>query len=170
MCAISQRLSIPYQFLENRSEQSCMQFSGLRSWERPPAWIPFSDSLQWPYLNVIYSVMPLLLRIWNAFWPLKDYLLGIVFAQGFFYCLKLPCMKIYKHEFLQIKHPCFTRHLGPLHPSHQLQSPSPDLQRPWPCSGGGKIDLSRKYIEKYFQEAWRIRSCRKMYKEQLLVL
>ena len=28
--------------------------------------------------------MPLLLRIWDAFWPLKDYLLGIVFAQGFF--------------------------------------------------------------------------------------
>ena len=25
-------------------------------------------------------------------------------------------MKIYKHAFLQIKHPCFTRDLGPLHP------------------------------------------------------
>ena len=24
-----------------------MQFSGLRSWERVPAWIPFSNSLQW---------------------------------------------------------------------------------------------------------------------------
>ena len=48
--------------------------------------------------------MPLLLRIWNAFWPFKDcYLLGFVFAQ-FFYCLKLPCMKIYKCAFLQIKH------------------------------------------------------------------
>ena len=31
LCAVSQELSIPYQFLENRSEQSCMQFSGLRS-------------------------------------------------------------------------------------------------------------------------------------------
>ena len=76
--------------------------------------------------------MPLLLRIWDAFWPLKDYLLGIVFAQGFFYCLKLPCMKIYKHEFLQIKHPCFTWDLGPLCPSsHRLRSPGPGLQGPW---------------------------------------
>ena len=63
--AVSQGLSIPYQFLENRNEQSCAQFSGLRSWERAPAWIPFSDSLQWLpsvtcYLKVIYSVMPLL--------------------------------------------------------------------------------------------------------------
>ena len=49
----------------------------------------------------VYSVMPLLLRIWNAFWPFEGcYLLGYVFAQ-FFYCLKLPCMKIYKHAFLQ---------------------------------------------------------------------
>ena len=31
LCAISQGLSIPYQFLENRNEQICMQFSGLRS-------------------------------------------------------------------------------------------------------------------------------------------
>ena len=98
---------------------------------------PLSDSLQWPYLNVIYSVIPLLLRIWNAFWPIEDcYLLGFVFAQFFvfflFYCLKLPCMKIHKHAFLQIKHPCFTWDLDPLRPSsHQLQSPGPSLQRPW---------------------------------------
>ena len=95
------------------------------------------DSFQWLpsvtfYLKVIYSVMPLLLRIWNAFWPFEDcYLLGFVFAQ-YFYCLKLPCMKIYKHVFLQIKHPCFTRDLGPLHPSsHWLQSPRPSLWRQW---------------------------------------
>ena len=136
LCAISQGFSIPYQFLENRNEQSCTQFLGLWSWERAPVWIPFSDSLQWPYLNVIYSVMPLLLRIWNAFWPFEDcYLLGFVFAQCFvffFNCLKLPCMKMYKYVFLQIKHPCFTRDLGPLHPSsHQLQSPGLGLQRPW---------------------------------------
>ena len=137
LCAVSQGLSIPYQFLENRSEQSCTQFSGLKSGEAAPVWIPFSDSLQWLpsvtfYLKVIYSVMPLLLRIWNAFWPFKDcYLLGFVFAQ-FFYCLKLPCMKIYKCAFLQIKHPCFIQDLGPLRSSsHQLQSPGPSLQRPW---------------------------------------
>ena len=84
LCAISQGFSIPCQFLENRDEQRCRQFSGLRSWERASAWIPFSDSLQWPYLNVIYSVMPLLLRKWNVFWPFEDfYLLGFVFAQFF---------------------------------------------------------------------------------------
>ena len=52
--------------------------------------------------------MSLLLRIWNAFWPFEDcYLLGFVLAQ-IFYCLKLTCMKIYKHAFLKIKHSCFT--------------------------------------------------------------
>ena len=102
---------------------------------------PFSDSLQWPYLNVIYSVMPLLLRIWNAFWPFEDcYLLGFVFAQFFFYCLKLSCMKIYKHAFLQIKHPCFTRDLGSLHlSSRRLQSPGPSPQRPWQWSFFNKV-------------------------------
>ena len=49
LCAISQGLFIPFQFPENRSEQSCTQFSGLRSWEKAPAWTPFSDSLQWPF-------------------------------------------------------------------------------------------------------------------------
>ena len=29
--SVSQGPSVPYQFLENRNEQSCMQFSGLRS-------------------------------------------------------------------------------------------------------------------------------------------
>ena len=47
LCAVSQGLSVPYQFLENRNKQSCMQFSGLTWWERAPAWIPFSDSFQW---------------------------------------------------------------------------------------------------------------------------
>ena len=63
------------------------------------------DSFQWLpsvtfYLKVIYSLIPLLLRIWNAFQPFECcYLLAFVFAQ-FFYCLKLPCMKIYKHEWV----------------------------------------------------------------------
>ena len=91
------------------------------------------DSFQWLpsvtfYLKVIYSVMPLLLRIWNVVWPFEDcYLLGSVFAHFFFLnCLKLPCMKIYKHAFLQIKYPCFTRDLGPLRPSSRpRQSPGP---------------------------------------------
>ena len=55
----------------------------------------------------------------------------LCFCSIFFYCLKLPCMKIYKHVVLQIKHPCFTWDLGRLHPSRQLQSLGPSLQRPW---------------------------------------
>ena len=57
------------------------------------------DSFQWLpsvtfYLKVIYSVMPLLLRIWNAFWPFQDcYLLGFVFAQYFL----LPKAALYEH-------------------------------------------------------------------------
>ena len=84
------------------------------------------------YLKVIYSVMPLYLRIWNAFWPFQDcYLLCLVFVQCF-YCLKLPCRKIYNYAFLQIKHPYFTRDLGPLLPtSRRLHSSDPGLQRPW---------------------------------------
>ena len=91
------------------------------------------DSFQWHpsvtfYLKVIYSVMSHLLRIWNAFWPFEDCYLLDCFC---LICL-LPCMKIYKHVFLQIKHPCFTRDLGPLHPSsRRLQSPGPSLWRPW---------------------------------------
>ena len=49
LCVPFLRDSVPYQFLENRNEQSCTQFSELRTWERAPAWIPFSDSLQWPF-------------------------------------------------------------------------------------------------------------------------
>ena len=104
LCVVSQGFSIPYQFLENRSEQSYMQFSGLRSWERAPARIPFSDSLQWlPSVTLLKCNLfsyALLVKISNAFWPFEDcYLLGFVFFfQLFFYCLNLPCMKIYKNK------------------------------------------------------------------------
>ena len=49
------------------------------------------DSFQWLpsvnfYLKIIYSVIALLLRIWNAFWPFEDcYLLALVFAQFFIF-------------------------------------------------------------------------------------
>ena len=50
--------------------------------------------------------------------PLKIVIfLALFLLKFFFYCLKLPCMKIYKHAFLQIKYPCFTQDLGPLRPS-----------------------------------------------------
>ena len=41
-------------------------------------------------------------------------------------------LKIYKQAFLQIKYPCFTQDLGPLHPSSfRPQSPGPSLWRLW---------------------------------------
>ena len=45
-----------------------MQFSGLRSWERVPAWIPFSNSLQWLFsaLATLYiSDYPFCCNWWN---------------------------------------------------------------------------------------------------------
>lgn len=41
--SVSQGPSVPYQFLENTNEQSCTQFSGLRSRGRTHTWIPFSN-------------------------------------------------------------------------------------------------------------------------------
>ena len=89
-----------------------MQFSGLRSWERVPAWIPFSNSLQWLFsasatLNVLDY--PFCCNWWNCIW------------NGWVIIL----LKIYKHAFVLIKYPCSTRDLGPLRPSfclHSLQS------------------------------------------------
>ena len=89
LCAVSQGLSVPYQFLEYRIQQHCTQFSGLRSWERPPAWIPFSDSLQWPFYLQDY---PFCCSWWN--FVLNGWVIIL--------------LKIYKHAFLQIRYPCFT--------------------------------------------------------------
>ena len=96
------------------------------------------DSFQWPPSVTLlkcnlFSYVPLtediecFLALWNLLFA------WLCFCSiFFFYCLKLPCMKIYKQVFLQIKHACFTRDLGPLrYPSHRLQSPGPGLQRPW---------------------------------------
>ena len=117
LCVISQGHSVPYQFLENRNEQSRMQFSGLRSWERAPAWIPFSDYLEWLSSVTFY---------------LKDYPFCCNWWNFIFTGWLIILLKIYKHAFLQIKYPCFTRDLGLLHPSsRRLQSPRSSLRRPW---------------------------------------
>ena len=51
----------------------------------------------------------------------------------FIFCLKLPCITIYKHTLPWIKHPCSTRDLGPPRPSflclRQLLSPGSGLSR-----------------------------------------
>ena len=86
-----------------------MQFSGLRSWERVPAWIPFSNSLQWLFsaLVTLYVLdYPFCCNWWNCIW------------NGWVIIL----LKIYKHAFVLIKYPCSTRDLGPLRPSFCLHS------------------------------------------------
>ena len=87
-----------------------MQFSGLRSWERVPAWIPFSNSLQWLFSAsaTLYVLdYPFCCNWWN-----------------FIVCNSwvIILLKIYKPAFLLIKYPCSTRDLGPLHPSFCLHS------------------------------------------------
>ena len=122
-CVLFFKDSILYQFLENRDEQSYTQFLGLRSWERAPAWIPFSGSLQWPS-----QLYPSYSEYWMLSGPLKIVICLVLFLLNFFYCLKLSCVKIYKYASLQTKHSCFTRDLGPLSPSsHWLQSTGPGL-------------------------------------------
>ena len=106
LCAVSQRLSVPYQFLEYKNEQICTQFPGLRSWERAPAWIPFSDSFQ-GLSSATLCVLdyPFCCNWWN-----------FILCNGWVIIL----LKIYKHAFLLIKYPCSTRDLGPLHPVSSL--------------------------------------------------
>ena len=118
-----------------RNEQSFTQFPGLRSWERAPAWslhwLPPLTSLKSDLLS--YAPLTQGMQCFLALWRLLfAWLCFCPSPPFFFYCLKLPCMKIYKHAFLQTKHHCFTRDLGPLRPScHWLQSPGPSIQRPW---------------------------------------
>ena len=76
------------------------------------------DSLQWlPSVTLYLKDYPFCCNWWNS-----------ILFNGWVIIL----LKIYKHAFLQIKYPCFTWDLGPLHPSsRRLQSPGPGLQRPW---------------------------------------
>ena len=91
-------------------------------------WLPPVTSLKCDLLS--YAPLTQDMQCFLALWRLL--LAWLCFCSVFFYCLKLPCMMIYKHAFLQTKHPCFTRDLGPLcTSSHWLQSPGPGLQRPW---------------------------------------
>ena len=78
-----------------------MQFSGLRSWERVPAWIPFSNSLQWLFsasATLYISDYPFCCNWWN-----------FILCNSWVIIL----LKIYKPAFLIIKYPCSTRDLRP---------------------------------------------------------
>ena len=73
--------------------------------------------------------MTLLLKLWIVFWPCDDcyslsnscYTSGFCSLLNFIFCLKLPCITIYKLTQTWIKHPCSTRDLGPLHPSFLIR-------------------------------------------------
>ena len=87
-----------------------MQFSGLRSWESVPAWILFSNSLQWLFsasVTLYVSDYPFCCNWWN-----------FILCNGWVIIL----LKIYEPAFLLIKYPCSTRDLGPLSPSFCLHS------------------------------------------------
>ena len=120
---ISQGFSIPHQLLQERAELHAVLGTEIlrKGTCLVPSVTPSSD------LTETWSAQLCGHATCNAFWTFEDcYLLGFVFVQFFFffYCLKLPCMKIYKQAFLQTKHLCFTWDLGPLRPSsHWLQSP-----------------------------------------------
>ena len=77
-----------------------MHFSGLRSWERVPAWIPFSNSLLWLFSAsaTLYVLdYPFCCNWWN-----------FILSNSWVIIL----LKIYKPAFLLIKYPCSTRDLG----------------------------------------------------------
>ena len=87
-----------------------MHFSGLRSWERVPAWIPFSNSLLWLFSAsaTLYVLdYPFCCNWWN-----------FILSNSWVIIL----LKIYKPAFLLIKYPCSSRDLGPLRPSFCLHS------------------------------------------------
>ena len=87
-----------------------MQFSGLRSWERLPAWIPFSSSLQWLFsesMTLYVLDYPFCCDWWN-----------FILCNGWVIIL----LKIHKHAVLLIKYPCSTRDLTPPCPSFCLHS------------------------------------------------
>ena len=97
LCAVSQGFSIPYQFLENRNEQNCMQFWRLRSWEGAPAWIPFRDSLQWlPSVALlkcnlfIYAPLTQDMECFLALWRLL--FAWLCFCSVFFFFTACSCL------------------------------------------------------------------------------
>ena len=100
LCAISQGFSVPYQFLFwEWVELRAVLRTEKR--ERVPAWIPFSNSLQW-----LFSASATL------------YVLDYSFCcnwWNFILCNSrvIILLKIYKPAFLLIKYPCSTRDLGP---------------------------------------------------------
>ena len=134
---------LPHFLFKPGSKEVCIRSEYLREWGScvdkgwPRIVCSYPDSLVfWSCLNLAecssvqsLSHVRLLATPWTAAYQAP---LSMGFSrQEYWSRVPLPS-SIYKHACLQIKYPCFTWDLGPLHPSsHQLQSPGPGLQRPW---------------------------------------
>ena len=121
--SVSHEPSVPYQFLVYRNEWSGMLFPGLRSWDGMHTWISFST-----FYPTVFSHDPLtqdmdcllaLRRLLFFVIPLVTVVICLVFvlSSTLFFCLKLPCITIYKLTQTWIMHPCSTGDLGLLCPS-----------------------------------------------------
>ena len=120
--------SIPYQFLVYRNKWSSTLFPGLRSRNGTHTWISFSNFYPTVKLfshNPLTQDMDCLLALWRLLFlviPLVTAVLHLAFVLflTLFFCLKLPCITIYKLTQTWIMHPCSTRDLGLLCPSLHL--------------------------------------------------
>ena len=120
--------SVPYQFLVYRNKWSGMLFPGLRSWNGTHTWISFSNFYPTVKLfshDPLTQDMDCLLALWRLLFlviPLVTVVLHLAFVLflTLFFCLKLPCITIYKLTQTWIMHPCSTRDLGLLCPSLYL--------------------------------------------------
>ena len=120
--------SVPYQFLVYRNKWSGTLFPGLRSWDGTHTWISFSNFYPTVKLlshDPLTQDMGCLLALWRLLFlviPLVTVVIHLAFVLflTLFFCLKLPCITIYKLTQTWIMHPCSTRHLGLPCPSLSL--------------------------------------------------
>ena len=123
--SVSHEPSVPYQFLVYRNKWSGMLFPGLRSWDRTHTWISFSNFYPTvkPFSHdTLTQDMDCLLALWRLLFlviPLVTVVIHLAFVLflTLFFCLKLPCITIYKLTQTWIMHPCSTGDLGLLCPS-----------------------------------------------------
>ena len=120
--------SIPYQFLVYRNKWSGTLFPGLRSRNGTHTWISFSNFYPTVKLfshDPLTQDMDCLLALWRLLFlviPLVTVVLHLAFVLflTLFFCLKLPCITIYKLTQTWIMHSCSTRDLGLPCPSLSL--------------------------------------------------
>ena len=126
--SVSHEPSVPYQFRVDKNKWSCMLFPGLRSWDRTYTWISFSNFYPTvkPFSHdTLTQDMDCLLALWRLLFlviPLVTIVIHLAFVLflTLFFCLKLPCITIYKFTQTWKMYPCSTRDLGLPCPSLSL--------------------------------------------------